>query len=206
METKVLLVSSAEVYGHIRPDDLPVDEETPHRPANPYAVSKIAQDYLGFQYYLSYKLPIIRVRPFNHIGPGQKLGFVVSDFAKQVAEIEKGSQPPIIRVGNLEARRDFTDVRDIVKAYPLLLEKGEPGEVYNAGSGNSHSAKEIMEILLTLTTASVQVEQDPDRMRPSDIPEIRADITKIIEVTGWKPEIPFEQTIKDTLDYFRKVV
>lgn len=205
-ETKVLVVSSAEVYGHVKPDDLPVDEETPHRPANPYAVSKIAQDYLGFQYHLSYGLPIVRVRPFNHIGPGQSTGFVVSDFAKQVAEIEKGVQEPVIKVGNLKARRDFTDVRDIVKAYALLLEKGVSGEVYNAGSGVSHSAQEILDLLIEASFVEIRVEQDPNRMRPSDIPEIRSDNTKIEQTTGWKPEIPFEQTIKDTLDYWRSNV
>lgn len=205
-ETKILLVSSAEVYGHIQTEDVPVDEETPTRPANPYAVSKLAQDYLGFQYALAYNLPIIRVRPFNHIGPGQSPGFVLSDFASQIAAIEKGNQSPIIRVGNLEARRDFTDVRDMVKLYPLLLNKGEWGAVYNAGAGISHSAQEILDILLSLTSTSIHVEQDPSRMRPSDVPNIVADISKVSTLTGWAPEIPFEQTVKDTLDYFRNVV
>lgn len=206
LETKVLLVSSAEVYGYVRPEDIPVDEQTPHRPANPYAVSKIAQDYLGFQYHLSYKLPIVRVRPFNHVGPGQAPTFVVSDFAKQVAEIEKGTREPVMKVGNLEAKRDFTDVRDMVRLYPLLLERGEVGEVYNAGAGVSHSAREILDLLLDASSTKITVEQDSAKMRPSDIPEIRADITKVTSVIGWKPEIPFEQTIKDTLAYWRQNV
>lgn len=205
-ETRILVVSSAEVYGYVRPEDIPVDEDTPYRPANPYAVSKIAQDYLGFQYNLSYKLPIVRVRPFNHVGPGQAPDFVMSDFAKQVAEIEKGIKEPVMNVGNLEAKRDFTDVRDMVRLYPVLLEKGQPGDVYNAGFGVSHSAQEILDLLLSFTSAKVNVEKDPGRMRPSDIPEIVADTTKVTKVTGWKPEIPFEQTVKDTLEYYRGIV
>ncbi len=206
LTTKVLIVSSAEVYGFIQPDHIPVDENTPHRPANPYSVSKIAQDYLGLQYFLSYKIPVIRVRPFNHAGPRQSPGFVVSDFAKQIAEIEKGKKEPIIKVGNLEAKRDFTDVRDMVVLYQLLLEKGTPGEVYNAGSGVAHSAQEILDILLSATDAKITIEQDPDKMRPSDVPVIRANTTKVMQETGWKSTIPFEETVKDTLDYWRENV
>ncbi len=204
--TKILLISSAEVYGYVQPDELPISENTPYRPANPYAVSKIAQDFLGFQYHLSYKMPIIRVRPFNHAGPGQAPTFVMADFAKQVADIEKKRQEPLMRVGNMLAKRDFTDVRDMVRLYPLLLEKGIAGEVYNAGSGVSHSAQEILDLLFSYSTVKIQVESDPSKMRPSDIPEIIADSTKVQNVTGWKPEISFEQTVKDTLDYFRNVV
>jgi GDP-4-dehydro-6-deoxy-D-mannose reductase len=206
LQTKILVVTSAEVYGFIRPEDLPVDENTPHRPANPYAVSKIAQDYLGFQYQLSYKLPIIRVRPFNHVGPGQSPIFVVSDFAKQIVEIEKQQREPIMWVGNLEAKRDFTDVRDMVRLYPSLMEKGIVGDVYNAGSGRSRSAKEILDGLLSLSDAKITVKQDPAKMRPSDVPDIVANIKKVNDHTGWKPEIPFEKTLKDTLDYWRNLV
>ncbi len=202
-QTKTLLVSSAEVYGYVNPDDLPVDEDTPYRPANPYAVSKIAQDYLGFQYNLSYKLPVVRVRPFNHIGPGQQPGFVSSDFAKLIAEIEKGITKPVMKVGNLLAKRDFTDVRDMVKLYPLLLEKGVLGEVYNAGSGKSVQIKEILDLLLSFSKVKISIETDPAKMRPSDIPEIVADVTKVNKATGWKPEIPLEKTLKDILDYWR---
>ena len=204
LQTRMLLVSSSEVYGFIRPEDVPVNENTPHRPANPYAVSKIAQDYLGFQYHLSYKLPIIRVRPFNHIGPGQAPTFVVSEFAKQIADIEKGTREPIMRVGNLDAKRDFTDVRDMVRLYSILIEKGEPGEVYNAGNGVSHSAQEILDGLLALSEANITVEQDPAKMRPSDVPDITCDRSKVTDATGWKPEISLEQTLKDTLSYWRE--
>jgi len=205
-DTKVLLVSSAEVYGYVTPEDLPVDESTPLRPASPYSVSKIAQDFLGFQYNLSYKLPIIRVRPFNHVGPRQATGFVVSDFAKQIAEIEKGILQPVIKVGNLEAKRDFTDVRDMVRAYPLLLEKGKSGEVYNIGSGTSHKIQEILDILIGNSSMEITVEVDPHKLRPSDVAEIVADSQKMKQITGWTPEIPFEKTIKDTLDYWRNIV
>lgn len=206
LTSRVLVVGSAEEYGYITPEDLPVDEETPLRPANPYSVSKISQDFLGLQYTISYKMPIIRIRPFNHVGPRQAPGFVLSDFARQVAEIEKGEMEPIIRVGNMEARRDFTDVRDMVKVYPLVLEKGIPGEVYNAGSGKSHKIQEVMDLLISFSHQTIKVESDPTKFRPADVSEIIADTTKITTLTGWKPEIPFETTVKDTLDYWRKIV
>ena len=206
LSTRVLVVSSAEVYGYVTPSDIPVDEMTPLRPANPYSVSKIAQDYLAVQYNISYKMPLIRVRPFNHIGPRQGTGYVASDFAKQVAEIEKGVIPPVIKVGNLEAKRDFTDVRDMVRAYPLILEKGIPGEVYNIGSGTSHKVRELLDIMVANSTTNISVEVDPAKLRPSDVPEIRANNTKMMNITGWKAEIPLEQTIKDILEYWRSVV
>lgn len=200
---KILITSSAEVYGYVQKDDLPVDEQTPLRPASPYAVSKIAQDYLGFQYGLSYDLAIIRVRPFNHIGPRQSSKFIVSDFSKQIAEIEKGIKEPVIQVGNLEARRDFTDVRDVVRAYSMIMEKGEKREVYNVGSGTSISAKEILDTLLSFSRKKIEINIDQTKLRPSDTPEIICDHTKLTQVTGWKPEIPLTQTLKETLEYWR---
>lgn len=205
LETKLLILGSSEEYGYVKPEDLPVNELTPLRPANPYAVSKIAQDYLALQYSIAYKMPLIRVRPFNHIGPRQAPGFVVTDFAKQIAEIEKNAQEPILKVGNLTTKRDFTDVRDIVKAYPLLLEKGQPGDVYNIGSGVSHTIQEILDILISLSTKKISIQEDPAKMRPSDVPEIICDTTKITTLIGWKSEIPLEQTLKDTLDYWRGI-
>lgn len=202
--TRVLIVGSAEVYGYVNPSDLPIDEETPLRPASPYAVTKIAQDFLGYQYNLSYKIPLIRVRPFNHIGPRQATGFVVADFAKQIADIEKGKQEPVIKVGNLEAKRDFTDVRDMVKAYSLILEKGIPGEVYNIGSGKSVKIGDVLDMLIGMSTVKIDRETDPAKLRPSDIPETVSDNTKISQTTGWKPEIPFEETLKTVLDYWRE--
>lgn len=206
LTTRVLITGSAEEYGYVAANDLPVDENTPLRPASPYAVSKVTQDFLGLQYFISYKMPIFRVRPFNHVGPGQGPGFVVADFARQIAMIEKGTMEKVIKVGNMEARRDFTDVRDMVKLYPLIVEKGIPGDVYNAGSGKSHKIQEIMDMLIKLANVDIKLETDQAKIRPSDVPEIIADSTKIMEATGWKAEIPFEQTIKDTLDYWRKIV
>lgn len=205
LNTRVLITSSAEVYGYVQPENLPLNENAPLRPGNPYAVTKIAQDFLGLQYTLSYKMPIIRVRPFNHVGPRQAPGFVVSEFAKQIASIEKSQQEPIVKVGNLEAKRDFTDVRDMVKAYTLLMEKGEAGEIYNIGSGISHTIQEILDMLISLSSVQISIETDPARLRPSDIPEIVSDNTKITSLTGWKPEISLEQTLKDTLDYWRNI-
>jgi len=206
LTTRVLVFGSAESYGYVTPEDLPVDELTPLRPASPYSVSKIAQDMLALQYNICYKMPLVRIRPFNQIGPRQGLGFVASDFAKQIAQIEKGVIPPIVKVGNLDAKRDFTDIRDSVKAYQLILEKGTPGDVYNLGSGISHSAKELLEILIANATVAITIETDSTKLRPSDVPEIVCDNKKVVSLTGWKPEISFDQTVKDILDYWRNII
>jgi GDP-4-dehydro-6-deoxy-D-mannose reductase len=204
--TNTLIISSGDIYGSVQPEELPVNEKSPLRPTSPYAVSKITQDYLGLQYFLTYNLQCVRVRPFNHIGPAQSPGFVVSDFSKQIAEIEKDKKEPVIYVGNLNAKRDFTDVRDTIQAYYLLLQKGIPGEPYNIGSGKSHSAKEILDILLKLSTTKITIKQDPQKLRPIDTPDITCDSTKLNKLTGWKPKIPLEKTLQDTLDYWRSIV
>lgn len=208
MESKArfLTVSSADVYGLVGAEDLPVDEDTAFRPISPYAVSKITQDFLALEYFLSYQIDVVRVRAFNHIGPKQSAKFVVPMFAKQIAEIEKLGKEPVIKVGNLAAKKDFSDVRDIVRSYILLMEKGESGEVYNVGSGKSTQIQEILDILLSLSAKKIKVEVDQELFRPIDVPEIRCDHTKISDLTGWKPEIPLQNTLKDTLDYFRKVI
>jgi len=203
IDPTVLVVSSGDAYGMVRSEDVPVDEETPLRPANPYAVSKVTQDFLALQYHISYGLRAVRVRPFNHIGPRQALGFVTSDFAHQIAEIEAGRQPPVIRVGNLSAQRDFTDVRDMVHAYSLAVTKGEPGAVYNIGSDAAHSIKEILHTLLGLSTVEISVETDPARMRPSDVPVLFCDSSRFRQRTGWTPRIPLEQSLRDILAYWR---
>ncbi|OGH17790.1 MAG: hypothetical protein A2868_01185 [Candidatus Levybacteria bacterium RIFCSPHIGHO2_01_FULL_40_15b] len=200
---RMLIVSSAEVYGNVSVSDLPIGEETEIRPVNPYAVSKVACDFLGLQYFLSYKLPIVRVRPFNHIGPRQSPSFVVAAFAKKIAEIEKNKIPPVIKVGNLSPKRDFTDVRDTVWGYQLLIEKGEPGEVYNIGSGRSYEIKYILDTLLSFSDKKITIETDSALMRPVDVPELVCDNSKIKKVTGWEPKIPIEQTLRETLDYWR---
>ncbi len=206
VKTRILITSSCEVYGYVKTEDLPVSESTSLRPATPYAVSKLTQDYLALQYYIAYNLQCIRVRPFNHIGPRQSSRFVVSDFSKQIAEIEKGKREPVVHAGNLDAKRDFTDVRDIVKAYELLLQKGAAGEVYNIGSGVSYSARDILNILLELTTSNITLKIDSKKMRPGDMPDIVCSNKKLMKLTGWKPEIPLKQTLRDTLDYWRGIV
>jgi len=205
-DTRLLVVGSGEVYGRVRPEELPIDEAQPFRPLNPYAVSKVAQDMLGLQYYLTHDVQTIRVRPFNHIGPGQRPGFVVPDFAQQIAAIEVGQLPPVMRVGNLEARRDFTDVRDVVHAYHLLIAQGQPGQVYNVGFGQSHPIQKVLDTLLSMSHARIAIEPDPERMRPSDTPDIVCDAGKLRRQIGWQPTISFEQSLSDVLDYWRERV
>lgn len=200
---RVVVVGSNEEYGLVRPEDLPLREDSPLRPNSPYAVSKVAQDFLGLSYFLSYALPVMRVRPFNHIGPRQSEAFVAPAFAKQIALIEAGRQEPTIRVGNLSAQRDFTDVRDMVRAYDLVLTMGQPGEVYNIGSGQPRTIQTLLETLLSLSTTRIRIEFDPERMRPSDTPVAYCDASKLRAATGWEPQIPFEQTLRDVLDDWR---
>lgn len=203
-DCRVLVVGSSEEYGLVSPQDLPVDEDTPLRPLSPYALSKVAQDLMGLQYHLTHKLHVVRVRPFNHIGPRQRVGFVAPDFASQIAAAEQDQQAPTIEVGNLAARRDFCDVRDVVRAYSLLITQGEPGQVYNIGAGQSHSIRELLDTLLAMSRVPIEVRQDPDLMRPSDMPDIVCDTTRIRGLTGWQATIPFEQSLQDILNYWRE--
>jgi GDP-4-dehydro-6-deoxy-D-mannose reductase len=200
---RILVASSAEIYGDVAPSNLPIDEKTPLRPLNPYAVSKLAQDFLGLQYFLAYKLPVVRIRPFNHIGPRQAPGFVVSSFAKKIAEIEKGKTDPVMKVGNLKSKRDFTDVRDIVRGYGEILEKGDPGDVYNIGSGKSYEIEDVLNRLLSLSEKKISVETDQTLLRAIDAQELVADCKKIRDKAGWEPKIPIDETLKETLDYWR---
>ncbi len=206
IDAKILVISSAEIYGDVDKNELPIDENVNFRPTNPYAVSKLAQDFLGLQYFLSYNLKIIRVRPFNHIGPRQSTGFVVAAFAKKIVEIEKGKRNGVLTVGNLEAKRDFTDVRDMVKAYDLAVSKGAFGEVYNLGSGISYKISDILDKLLSLSKAKIKVEVDRSLFRPIDNPDLVCNATKFKKLTGWTPEIGIDTTLKDTLDYWRNII
>ena len=199
----ILVVGSADEYGRTGNAGQPIDETLPLRPDSPYSVSKVAQDMLGLQYFLSYALPIVRVRPFNHIGPRQNQKFVAAAIASQVAAIEAGQQPPVIQVGNLDARRDFTDVRDMMRAYALLLERGQPGEVYNIGTGTSHRIQELLDVLLSLARVPIRVETDPARLRLNDVPDLVCDAGRLRAVTGWQPRYTLEQTLRDLLDYER---
>ncbi len=201
--TRVLVVGSSEEYGLVQADELPIKETNPLRPLSPYAVSKVAQDLMGYQYAKSYGMHIVRTRAFNHTGPRRGEMFASSNFAKQIALIEAGRQEPVVRVGNLDARRDFSDARDIVRGYWLALEHGEPGEVYNLCSGRDWSIRDMLGILLKLSTASIRVEPDPQRFRPSDVPVLRGDYGKFAERTGWHPAIPFTQTLEDLLNDWR---
>jgi len=197
---RFLAITSAEIYGVVEPSEVPMDEQFRLHPTSPYSVSKIAQDMLAQQYYISHKLPIMRARPFNHFGPGQNERFVAPAFALQIAKIEAGLQEPVIEVGDLSARRDFTDVRDIVSAYRLILEQGTPGEVYNVASGVAHSIQHLLNTLIDLVPQSIDVRIDKERLRPVDIPVLQGNATKLQEETGWAPTYNFQQTLEDVLD------
>ena len=205
-KARLLIVASNQVYGPVTADQLPVNEETPLRPDNPYGVSKVAQDILGLQYFLSHGIDVLRVRAFNHIGPRQNPVFVSASFARQIAQIEAGLTEPVIRVGNLEAKRDFTDVIDVMRAYTLLVDYGEPGEAYNVGTGRAYSIRYLLDVLLSYTHQEIKIEQDETRMRPSDISVIYADNSKLRSTTGWEPTITFEDSLKHVLDYWREEV
>lgn len=199
-ESKVLLTGSSEEYGCTC-----LASENDHMfPENIYAVTKLSQEMLGKVYHNAYGLKTVMTRSFNHIGAGQLPVFAVSDFCRQTVRIEKGLAEPVIKTGNLSARRDFTDVRDIVNAYAALVQYGRDGEVYNVGSGNAVSLQSILEMIISFSSADIKIEKDPARFRPADVPEIKADISKITADTGWKPVIPLEQTIRNVLDYWRR--
>lgn len=200
---RVLFIGSGEEYGHILPDETPIKEDNVSRPGNIYAATKACQNMLARIYADAYDLDVMMVRAFNHIGPNQLPLFVVADFCKQVAEIEAGNREPIIKVGNLSARRDFTDVRDVVRAYALLMKSGCAGETYNIGSGHAIAIEDLLRCILDNSSVDIRVEVDPEKLRPVDVPIIEADTTKIYKETGWQPEIPLEQTIRETLDFWR---
>lgn len=206
LPARVLVVGSNEEYGLIRPDDVPIDEETPLRPNSPYGVSKVAQDLMGWQYWLSYGVAVVRVRPFNHIGPRQGDRFVAPAFARQIAEAEAGLRRPLVQVGNLSAVRDFTDVRDVVRAYWLVLTQGEPGQVYNIGSGVGHSIEELLQTLLSLSHVTIQVEPDPARLRPSDVPVSICDNRRLCSAVDWQPQVTFQDSLRDILEDWRQRV
>jgi GDP-4-dehydro-6-deoxy-D-mannose reductase len=203
---KIQIAGSSEEYGQVFSNEIPMKETNPLRPLSPYAVSKVAQDLLAFQYHKSYAVRAIRTRGFNHTGPRRGDVFVTSSFARQIAEIEQKKRPPVVHVGNLEAKRDFTDVRDMVRAYWLSLEKGVEGEVYNIGSGQAYSMQEVLDLLMSLSRSKMEVKVDPARLRPSDVPVLLSDSSKFRALTGWRPMIPFKQTILDLLNYWRERV
>src|SRR6185436_7051616 len=206
LDPVVQIACSSEQYGLVLPGETPIKETNPLRPLSPYAVSKVGQDYLGYQYFQSYGLKVVRTRGFNHTGPRRGQVFVTSNFCSQVAAIELGLQEPVIRVGNIEAIRDFTDVRDMVRAYWLAVTKAKPGEVYNIATGEGISIQALLDKILALSTVEVKIEVDPDRLRPSDVEILIGDASKFRADTGWEPRIPFEQTLRDLLDYWRRTL
>jgi GDP-4-dehydro-6-deoxy-D-mannose reductase len=206
LPARIQIAGSSEEYGMVLEDEIPINESNPLRPLSPYGVSKVAQDMLGYQYFQSYGLRIVRTRAFNHTGPRRGDVFVTSNFCKQVARIEKGLQEPVVLVGNLDAVRDFTDVRDAMRGYYLALTRGEPGEVYNICSGIGRSMRAVLDMILSYSEVKIEARQDPSRMRPSDVPALVGDASKFRAATGWEPRIPFEQTVKELLDYWRSRV
>lgn len=199
---RVLSVSSADVYGIVRPEELPLTEDSPLRPASPYAASKVAADYLGLQAWLGRQLPVIRVRAFNHLGPGQTDKFVAPALASRVARAERDGGE-VITVGDLSARRDFTDVRDVVRAYRLLMESGAPGEVYNVCSGVDLAVQELADQLVDQARVPLRLEVDESLLRPVELPVLRGSHARITAATGWEPEIPIQQTLTDLLEDWR---
>ncbi|MBI2887405.1 MAG: GDP-mannose 4,6-dehydratase [Chloroflexi bacterium] len=200
----IQIAGSSEEYGDVRPEETPIKETNPLRPLSPYGVSKVAQEMLAYQYHRSFGLRTVVTRAFNHEGPRRGHVFVTSSQALQIAEIEKGLRPPVLYVGDRSSRRDWTDVRDIVRAYWLSLERGTPGEAYNIGCGVDRSIGDLQDLLLSMTSAKIEVREDPARYRPSDVTLLLADCSKFRAATGWEPAIPFEQTIQDLLNYWRE--
>ncbi len=203
---RVLLIGSGEEYGHIGQEEIPISEENRIRPGNIYAATKACQNLIGKIYVDAYRMDFMSVRAFNHIGPTQAPVFVVADFCRQVAEIEHGMREPVISVGNLSAKKDFTDVRDVVRAYSMLIKYGKAGETYNVGSGHAVEIREILDKILSMSEKNITVKTDPAKLRPVEVPIIEADISKLRACTGWERQIPLEQTLRETLDYWRMKV
>ncbi len=199
----IVLASSAEIYGLTYTDELPIKESASFRPLNPFGVSKAAQDLLGFQYHKSHRLNVIRARIFNTIGPRQPEYYEVSQLARQIVEIEKKKREPVLKTGNLENKKDYTDIRDVVRALWLISEKSEPGEVFNVGSGQAWSGNEILKLMLGMTRAKLVLETDDKKNQP---PILLADITRLVKQTGWKPQINLKQSILDLINYWRDQV
>ena len=206
LDPLIQIAGSSEEYGMVYPDEVPMTERNPLRPLSPYAVSKVTQEMLAYQYFHSYGVRSVVSRGFNHTGPRRGSNFAESTFALQVARIEAGQQAPVIHVGDLTSSRDYTDVRDMIQAYWLLLEHCTPGEVYNIGTGVTHSMQEVLDTYLSMSHVRVEVRPDPTRMRPSDVKLLWADASKFRRATGWEPRVPFQQTLRDLLEHWRTQV
>lgn len=204
--SKILLVSSAEVYGVVQPEQLPITEKADLRPVHPYATSKVAVHFLGYQYLQAYRVPVVEARAFNHIGPRQSIDFVVPDLTRQLAEIKLGYAEAKVAVGDLSVERDFTDVRDVVRAYRLLAEKGRVGEVYHVCSGRAHSIQHVLDSLISIARVDVKILVDEDKLRPVKIPRIVGSLEKISNGLGWLPAIPLHRSLEDTFEYWMERV
>jgi len=205
-EATVVMISSSAVYGRVPPGELPIKEDARLKPESMYAITKVTQEHITELYHRRFNLRTINLRPFNHLGPRQSDLFVASSFARQIAEIEKGKREGVIHVGDLSAERDFTDVRDVVRAYRLAAEKCEVGETYNICSGKTISIRRVLDTLLELAKIEVRVETEPSRLRSSDLSVLSGDFSKFQAATGWRPEIPIERSLADLLDYWRERV
>jgi GDP-4-dehydro-6-deoxy-D-mannose reductase len=203
---RFLFIGSGDMYGLVAPAALPIVETEPLKPRNPYAVSKVAAEALCYQWSQSEGLEIVMARPFNHLGPGQSARFVISDFAKQIVEIKLGRREPLIRTGDIDVSRDFTDVRDVVRAYLLLLEKGESGDAYNVCSAKEQSIRTLLESMLDIADVKVEITQDHERMRPSEQKRVRGDNEKLRLETGWRPEIAIQDSLADILSYWERIL
>jgi GDP-4-dehydro-6-deoxy-D-mannose reductase len=201
---KILVVGSSDMYGIVKPKEVPITEERTLLPVSPYGVSKATGDLLAYQYFKSYGVHAIRARAFNHTGPRQRTGFVIPDFASQIAKIEKGLSPPVLKVGNLSTKRDISDVRDVVRAYIALMNRGKPGEAYNICSQKAYNIRGLLNIQLSLSKKKIRVEVDEKRNRPAEIPILLGSNSKIRKNTGWRPKIPIEKTLEDTLNFWRE--
>jgi len=199
---RFLFVSTGDAYGMLAAESLPVSETLPLRPRNPYAVSKVAAEALCYQWSQTGPFEVVMARPFNHIGAGQAPTFAISDFARQIAEISAGQRSPVLKVGNIDVTRDFTDVKDVLKAYELLLSNGRNGEVYNVCSGVERSVRSLVERLLELAGVKAEIQNDPTRFRPSDQPRVCGDHAKLSRDTGWQPEVPMEETLLNLYRYW----
>jgi GDP-4-dehydro-6-deoxy-D-mannose reductase len=201
---RILVVGSSDIYGKVLPQEVPISEERPLLPISPYGVSKAACDLLAYQYFKSYGIQVVRARSFNHTGPRQNTGFVIPDFASQIARIEQRKQPPVLKVGNLSAKRDISDVRDVVKAYLALMAKGEAGEAYNICTQKAYKIEHLLRMLLVLSKQRIKVEKDKEKNRPAEIPILLGNNKKIKKATGWKPKISIQKTLEDTLSFWRR--
>jgi len=206
IEASFHIACSSEEYGKVAPDEVPIRADSRLKPCSHYAVSKVSQEMLGLMYFEAYGWRVFATRGFNQAGPGQSPDFAIPSFARQIALIESGALEPVLKVGNLEAQRDFTDVRDTVRAYRLLMERGSAGVSYNVCTGVARKMSDVLDELLALSRENIRVEIDPERQRPSDVPIVTGDSSRLEEETGWRPEIPFSKTLADTLDYFRSSV